>query len=538
MSSIDPEEDAVDRMIKMLEDPENVDFSSPEFQDLMAQVTKKSESYVEPSDLANLIKSGNVEAVKQQVAAGESLLYNRGGYTALLDAAYGSNKNEDIQMLNYLLSQGVPYPEPTSYRETPLSVLAHWGHSKSVSLLLEHGAPYAELEFTPLHHAVMFGTSEDSVFETDVRRLLEQKDRWSRTPLMLALQLGKVQMAKFLVSRGAQTNARDHVGHSGLFMAAESGNLEAVMYAIELGMSPVSTGKYSSHVINSVHFNLKPEVLTFLLDYFKGSDNWDNILSRALNEEDDPSILRLFLDAGVAGSEICAEGKRALLHPKFNRADLFDDISKEVFLEQSERRFGTQNPELIDNKFWNRMIESRARAYRARDHFGLTYDDPPVWCCSRFGQTLTYLADGRVIEIAGEHEDSYDPDFCIYNDVVVHESDGSFRLFGYPEEVFPPTDFHTATLVDGWIYIIGNLGYCDVRHGNCQVFRLSVETFEMERIYATGIAPGFLCRHRARLLPEGVIQISGGQVWNGNDLHSNEKSFFFDTKTYFWIVES
>ena len=35
------------------------------------------------------------------------------------------------------------------------------------------------------------------------------------------------------------------------------------------------------------------------------------------------------------------------------------------------------------------------------------------------GRSTVWLPDGRVVLIAGEHEDSYDPDFCIYNDVVV-----------------------------------------------------------------------------------------------------------------------
>ena len=88
--------------------------------------------------------------------------------------------------------------------------------------------------------------------------------------------------------------------------------------------------------------------------------------------------------------------------------------------------------------------------YVANKHFGgpSSLDAGPVWCAQRFGQTVTLLPDGRAVQIAGEHEDHYDPDFTIYNDVFVHEPDGTIRIFGYPEAVFPPTDFHTATLVE------------------------------------------------------------------------------------------
>jgi len=59
------------------------------------------------------------------------------------------------------------------------------------------------------------------------------------------------------------------------------------------------------------------------------------------------------------------------------------------------------------------------------------------------------LPDGREVLIAGEHEDYYDPDFFIYNDVVVRAPDGKFAIYGYSKEAFPPTDFHTATLLPG-----------------------------------------------------------------------------------------
>ena len=83
----------------------------------------------------------------------------------------------------------------------------------------------------------------------------------------------------------------------------------------------------------------------------------------------------------------------------------------------------------------------------------------PGWCFDRFGQSTTVLPDGREVLIAGEHEDYYDPDFFIYNDVVVRAPDGKVAIYGYSKEAFPPTDFHTATLLPDSIVLIGSLGY-------------------------------------------------------------------------------
>jgi len=169
--------------------------------------------------------------------------------------------------------------------------------------------------------------------------------------------------------------------------------------------------------------------------------------------------------------------------------------------------------------------------------------EQPFWSWQRFGRTSTALPDGRVIHIAGEHEDGYDPDFCVYNDVFVHDTDGTIRIFGYPESVFPPTDFHTASLIDGHIYVIGSLGYPGARrHGETPVYRLSTDTFHIERLDARGDAPGWLYAHRAILCSAHEIRVSGGKIVSrvGEDeTHAdNERSFVLDTRLLLWRGES
>ena len=75
------------------------------------------------------------------------------------------------------------------------------------------------------------------------------------------------------------------------------------------------------------------------------------------------------------------------------------------------------------------------------------FDSGPGWCFERFGQSSNELPDGWVVLIAGEHEDYYDPDFFIYNDVVVKHLDGRIDIYGYPRELFPPTDLDRKSVV-------------------------------------------------------------------------------------------
>ncbi|MDB5806274.1 MAG: hypothetical protein JWN73_3596 [Betaproteobacteria bacterium] len=148
------------------------------------------------------------------------------------------------------------------------------------------------------------------------------------------------------------------------------------------------------------------------------------------------------------------------------------------------------------------------------------------------------LAHGREILIAGEHEDHYDPDFHIYNDVVVKHPDGRIDIYGYPREVFPPTDFHSATLAGDQIVLIGNLGNESDRQPTAtQVLVLDLADFSIRRIEAGGERPGWIHRQQALLAPDGrSIRITKGELVLADDksLAENFDDWTLDLGTWTW----
>ncbi|WP_165220549.1 hypothetical protein [Aquisphaera insulae] len=210
-------------------------------------------------------------------------------------------------------------------------------------------------------------------------------------------------------------------------------------------------------------------------------------------------------------------------------------VTRSTFQAQRTRRFGVANPERMRLAFWERMVRDAeaARAdeeaeietpgagrwrtpYDVRCHFGLDgdYSVGPIWCFDRMGMSRTELADGRTIYITKKHKDYYDPDFCIYNDVVILRPGGSVEIYGYPEDLFPPTDFHTATLVGGRLILIGRVGYNGKRHpGTTPVFALDVSRYRIEPMSSRGEVPGWIFGHEAEFDPaRGAIVIRGGEV--------------------------
>ena len=193
----------------------------------------------------------------------------------------------------------------------------------------------------------------------------------------------------------------------------------------------------------------------------------------------------------------------------------------------------------MTNPLWLWLIEQRMSAYSANQIFQgpSSREAGPCWCFDRYGRTETRLPDGRVINIGGEHEDYYDEDFYIYNDVVVCDDKGGVEILGYPEDDFPPTDFHTATLVDDRIVLIGNLSYPKLRKSETQVILLNTGTFRIERKGATGNAPLWIHSHTSELEAGGTsVLVRGGLIddrrWPG--LVENIDDWRLDLDTWRW----
>ncbi len=191
----------------------------------------------------------------------------------------------------------------------------------------------------------------------------------------------------------------------------------------------------------------------------------------------------------------------------------------------------------MNNAFWEWCVYSTESAYGANNHFDgpSSMDSGPCWCFQRMGQTTTVLPDGRVVYIAGEHEDYYDPDFYIYNDVVVKNPDGTLDIFGYPENVFLPTDFHSATLVGPNIILIGNLGYPDDRVSDqTQIFTLDTQSWEISAVQSHAENPGWIHKHKVSLSGDQTRIVITGGIIEGRPLLENIDDWELKLEDWSW----
>jgi hypothetical protein len=116
------------------------------------------------------------------------------------------------------------------------------------------------------------------------------------------------------------------------------------------------------------------------------------------------------------------------------------DESKKISSYDAYARYGISNPELVNSHFYKFMIQHPDySAYDGKKKFNLELTERTIYSFQRFMQSSIVLSDGRKIYVGGEHEDGYDPDFFIYNDIVVIDGK-NINIYLYPPEIFPPIE--------------------------------------------------------------------------------------------------
>ncbi len=157
----------------------------------------------------------------------------------------------------------------------------------------------------------------------------------------------------------------------------------------------------------------------------------------------------------------------------------------------------------------------------------------------------TLLSDGSIVFVGGEHEMQADPDFFIYNDVIIRDFSGGTRVFAYTPDAFPPTDFHSATLVWGekagsdLIYIIGGLGYLEDRiSGLTPVYKLDLLEMTIAKVEVSGFEPGWFWGHESLYMPDHncIATWGGNRLTLAGDVVPNEQLALFDVFSNTWSL--
>lgn len=472
-------------------------------------------------------------------------------YPPAVKALTRGSHTDQLYNLHNALAMGADPEASAPDGVTAAKLALEQGNLAALQMLHQAGAQFANRQWSPLHRAVLFGQTSD-VAALATPETCAVLDSWSWSPLLLACAMGQTEAAKLLwpLTRTAARQDPTDDGENALILAATHGNTSLVEWILDQGapvdwpdryggtalLAAVGAGKHDlveallkrganpnprqnisaslrdkepvSHPAAGLADKIWESVAKFAPDIVNPLDDLDDTMAGPFDYALDAEMVRLLVRYGYPLDLVpddhfpTATGADLIPDPMPSRADL---------THHGSARAGVSNPERVAPPFWMSQIRSGQSGYHGAEAvLGDGPDHPnPVWSFNRFGRSVTRLPDGQIVCIAGEHEDFYDDDFCIYADVTVLDGKGGVEHYIYPTKDFPPTDFHSATLVGETIWLIGSTGYQGARGDKAQVVALSIKDWSMRPMQTQGDDPGWISKHKA-VLEAGRIVVRDG----------------------------
>ncbi|KAG4091762.1 ankyrin repeat-containing domain protein [Neocallimastix lanati (nom. inval.)] len=149
-----------------------------------------------------------------------------------------SCKNGNIDIVKYLVKNGVDVNTDTIFGETPLFYKCRGGNVVIVKYLIEHGADInKENNFgeIPLFISCEKGNVDIVKYLVEHGADVNKKNDKGETPLFYKCRGGNVVIVKYLIEHGADINKENNFGEIPLFISCEKGNVDIVKYLVEHG---------------------------------------------------------------------------------------------------------------------------------------------------------------------------------------------------------------------------------------------------------------------------------------------------------------
>jgi ankyrin repeat protein len=138
-------------------------------------------------------------------------------------------QENSTKTVDYLINaKGIDLNQPNMTDETPLMFAALYGQLAEVKILVDQKqVPVNRPGWTPLHYACTNGHVDIATFLLDKGAAVDARSPNETTPLMMAIRAGNIQLARLLLDRGADIRLRNQQGYSAID-AAELFNQEEI----------------------------------------------------------------------------------------------------------------------------------------------------------------------------------------------------------------------------------------------------------------------------------------------------------------------
>jgi len=130
-------------------------------------------------------------------------------------------QENSTKTVDYLINaKGIDLNQPNMTNETPLMFAALYGQMSEVKILVDQKqVPVNRSGWTPLHYACTNGHVEIAAFLLDKGAIVDAPSPNETTPLMMAIRAGNIQLVRLLLDRGADIRIRNQQGYSAIDVA-------------------------------------------------------------------------------------------------------------------------------------------------------------------------------------------------------------------------------------------------------------------------------------------------------------------------------
>jgi ankyrin repeat protein len=211
---------------------------------------------------------GNKEIVELLLSRGANAnAKDQGGFNALYYAASSGH----LELVKLLFRQGIDVDTRSNDGWTPLHSAAYRGHLPVAEWLVENGANVNATNCwgqTPLFWAA--AGNDGTGAETPPKKSLNSADEMNAGKDEDSTRKKKLEVAKFLLARGADVNASDELGETPLYCAAYAGDLAVTKLLLGENAESNAKGKDGWTALCVAAKRGHTEVVKLLLD--RGAD--------------------------------------------------------------------------------------------------------------------------------------------------------------------------------------------------------------------------------------------------------------------------
>ena len=130
-------------------------------------------------------------------------------------------QENSVKTVDYLINvKGIDLNQANMTNETPLMFAALYGLLPEVKILVnQKEVPVNRSGWTPLHYACTNGHLEIALFLLEKGAVVDAPSPNETTPLMMAIRAGNIQLVRLLLDRGADIRIRNQQGYSAIDVA-------------------------------------------------------------------------------------------------------------------------------------------------------------------------------------------------------------------------------------------------------------------------------------------------------------------------------